>query len=375
MLEAILVIAQFGITSPNANYLHLRHLRRGLQIWTRLPLCRSELPTLLLVASIVSITFADDGAPQPPLRIGIIGLDTSHAIQFTKLLNADSPQPEFANCRVVAAYPHGSLDIESSTSRIDEYTAQVREMGVEIADSIDDLIHKVDAVLLETNDGRRHLEQAIPVLKTGKRTFIDKPMAASLADAIAIFDAAQHYNAPVFTSSALRFGSETRAVRKGAIGDVLACDICSPCSLESTHPDFSWYGIHGVEALFTVMGADCQTVARTHNDGQDFAVGTWKNGRIGTYRGMRVGLQSYGGVAFGTTDNRAVGSFDGYEPLLVEIVRFFRGGEPPVTAQETIEIFAFIEAADRSKRLGGTPVDIADVIKSEHKAAAQKRTW
>lgn len=327
-----------------------------------------------LTCAPMSLVIAED-APLPPIRVGIIGLDTSHVIHFTQLLNAPNPLPELAGFRVVAAYPFGSRTIETSSSRIKGYTDEMRKMDVAIVKSIDDLISRVDVVLLETNDGRLHLDQALPVLKSGKRMFIDKPMAASLADVVAIFAAAKHYNVPIFSSSALRFGKETQAVQAGAIGNVLGCDIYSPCSLESTHPDISWYGIHGVEALFTVMGTGCESVARVHTDGQDFAVGKWKGGRIGTYRGMRVGTMPYGGIAFGTTESRAVGVYDGYEPLLVNVVRFLRGAEPPVTAEETIEIFAFIEAADASKKLGGAPVSVDEIIKSANDEAARRRSW
>jgi predicted dehydrogenase len=317
---------------------------------------------------------ADDQSP-PDIRVGIIGLDTSHVIHFTRILNAEDPPPELAGCRVVAAYPKGSPDIESSVSRVPKYTQEVQEMGVEIVGSIAELLPRVDAVLLETNDGRPHLGQALPVLKAGKRMFIDKPMAASLVDVIAIFAAAKHYGVPVFSTSALRYGEGTLAAHQGSIGPILGCDTYSSCSLEPTHPDFFWYGVHGVEALFTVMGTGCQSVSRTHTAGEDVAVGVWEGGRIGTYRGMRVGKTTYGGIAFGTTGNLVVGTYGGYEPLVVDIVHFFRGGDPATTYHETIEIFAFMEAADLSKERNGTPVKIADLITEARLKAAKKRDW
>lgn len=318
---------------------------------------------------------AEDAAPAKPLKIGVIGLDTSHAIAFTQQLNADQPEPELAGCRVTVAYPQGSRDIESSTSRVPEYTAQMKAMHVEIVDTIDALISQVDAVLLESNDGRVHLEQALPVLKAGKPLFVDKPMAASLADVIAIFAAAEHYGAPVFSSSSLRYGQGTLAVRNGAIGDVLGCETHSPCHLEATHPDLMWYGIHGVESLFTVLGTGCESVARTHTADADLAVGVWNGGRIGTFRGVRAGVSDYGGLAYGTKGNQAVGSYDGYEPLVRDIVYFFRGGAPAVKPEETIEMFAFMEAADESKRQGGAPVPIAPILEHARTVAAEKQSW
>ncbi|MDC0935595.1 gfo/Idh/MocA family oxidoreductase, partial [Pirellulales bacterium] len=202
-----------------------------------------------------------------------------------------------------------------------------------------------------------------------------KPMAASLADVIAIYDAAKHYDCPIFSTSALRYGQGTLEVQGGSIGPVLGCDIFCPCSLEKTHPDFFWYGIHGVEALFTVMGTGCQSVSRTQTADGELAVGVWNEGRIGTVRGMRAGVQQYGGLAFGAKANQTVGSYRGYEPLVHDIVKFFRSGDPPTTEQETIEIFAFMEAADESKRRNGAVITIPEYIEQSRDKAARKRTW
>jgi len=342
-------------------------------------LCRPFLQTVL-VSSVVSISFACTAADEsseslPEVRIGIIGLDTSHVLRFTELFNADEQIPELAGCRVVAAYPKGSPDIESSVSRVPGYIEQIKSMGVEIVPSIEVLIDKVDAVLLETNDGRPHLRQALPVLKAGKPMFIDKPMAGSLVDVIAIFDAAKHYKTPIFSTSALRFGKGTLEVHGGSIGKVLGCDTFGPCSLEKTHPDLFWYGIHGVEALFTVMGTGCQTVTRTHTADTDFVVGVWEQNRVGSFRGMRAGAQQFGGMAFGTTGNQTVGSYEGYQPLVIGIAEFFRSGKPPTSEDETIEIFAFMEAADVSKQRGGVPVSIPEYINRARQQAEKKRTW
>ena len=318
---------------------------------------------------------ADQSTEEPAIRIGIIGLDTSHVIHFTKPLNDPQSSPQLAGCRIVVAYPKGSPDIESSVSRVPKYTEQVEQMGVEIVLSIEELISRVDAVMLTTNDGRPHLQQVLPVLRAGKRTFIDKPMAGSLADVLLIFEAAEHFDTPVFSSSALRFGKSTLAVRHGAIGEVQGCSTYGPCGLEKTHPDFFWYGVHGVESLFTVMGVGCRSVTRVHTPDTDVAVGMWNGGRIGSYRGLRSGAKQFGGTAFGTTTIESVGQNEGYESLLEAIVDFFRGGEPPVTPEETIEIFAFMEAADVSKRLGGVPVALESVLTKAREEAARKRCW
>ena len=188
-----------------------------------------------------SALYAQSGASQK--RIGIIGLDTSHSIAFTKALNAAGASADFKGYKVVAAYPKGSNDIISSAERIPGYTEEVKKLGVEIVSSIKELLKKTDYILLETNDGRLHLQQALEVIKAGKPMFIDKPIAASLKDAVAIFKAAEQNKVPVFSSSSLRFMTSAQEVAKGKVGKVLGADCYSPAHLEKTHPDLFWYAI------------------------------------------------------------------------------------------------------------------------------------
>ncbi len=306
---------------------------------------------------------------QPAGKIGIIGLDTSHSTAFTKAINSPDAKPEFAGFRVVAAYPRGSSEIKSSYERIPGYTEEVKKYGVEIVNSIDELISKVDYVLLETNDGRLHLEQAIPVFKAGKRVFIDKPLAAILEHAIAIFNAADYYKVPVFSSSSLRYITGASEVADGKIGKVTGADTFSPCTIEKTHPDLFWYGIHGVETLFTVMGTGCRTVTRISTPDTDVAVGVWNDNRIGTFRGTRSGKGGYGGTVYGENSNLTLGPYAGYDPLLVKILEFFKTGVEPVKREETLEIFAFMQAADVSKKKGGIPVELEKVMADAMKQA------
>jgi len=303
------------------------------------------------------------------LRIGIIGLDTSHATEFTKVFNATNASSDFGGYKVVAAYPQGSKDIESSISRIPEYTETVKKLGVEIVDSIPKLLEKVDVILLETNDGKPHLEQAIPVFKAGKTVFIDKPVAGSLPDAFAIYQAAKNYKTPVFSSSSLRYMSNMDDIVKNrSIGRILGAETYAPSTLEPSHPDFFWYGIHGIEALYTVMGTGCQYVSRIHTPDTDVVVGIWEGNRIGTFRGLRKGRTGYGGNAFGERGIKPLGDYNGYEALLKEIVKFFQTGVSPVSDEETLEIYTFMEAADESKRRGGAQVLLSEVKEKALKA-------
>ncbi len=300
------------------------------------------------------------------IRAGIIGLDTSHVLSFTKTLNTQPQKPEVMGVRMVAAFAQGSKDIESSTKRVPEYIEKVKAMGVEIVPSLEVLLDKVDVVFLETNDGRPHLEQLRPCLAAHKPVFIDKPIAGTLVDAIKIFDEAKAAGVPLFSSSSLRFGKTTQAVRGGSLGKVSSAETHSPASLEKTHPDLFWYGIHGVESLFTVMGTGCVAVKRgTTADGKITVTGTWDGGRKGTFTENK----GYGGKAIGEKGESAIGSYEGYDPLLFAAIHFFRTGIAPVSAEETLEIYAFMEAADESKRRNGAEVTLKEVMDKALKEA------
>ena len=300
-------------------------------------------------------------------RIGIIGLDTSHSIAFAKALNGPNPSANYKGFTISAAYPQGSADIESSVKRIPGYTEEVKKLGIEISSSIEELLTKCDYVLLETNDGRPHLAQALQVIKAGKPLFVDKPVAGSLSDAIAIYEAAKKYKVPIFSSSSLRYMETAQEVANGKIGKVLGADTFSPATLEKTHPDLFWYGIHGVEILYTVMGKGCKELVRIATTDTDIVVGTWADGRTGTFRGTRTGKHEYGGTAYGEKGTLTLGPFKGYDNLLDQIIAFFKSGIPPVSAEETLEIYTFMEAADESKRNGGRTVVLADVFRKAAK--------
>lgn len=300
-------------------------------------------------------------------RIGIIGLDTSHSIEFTKWFNRSDAGHETGGYKVVCAYPPGSRDIKESVSRIEPYTNDIKKYGVSIVGSISELLEQADVVCLETNDGRIHLEQAMPVFEARKPVFIDKPIAASLKDTLRIFEAAEKFNVPVFSSSSLRYTSNTIKASSGEFGKVLGADTFSPAKIEATHPDLFWYGIHGVEMLFAVMGSGCKEVRRIYTKDADIVTGTWEDGRIGSFRGTRSGKADFGGTAFCEKSNQALGPFSGYQPLLLKMVEFFQTGKSPVPANETSEIIAFMEAADLSKKRGGKPVQLASVFKKAGK--------
>ncbi len=296
------------------------------------------------------------------LRVGIIGTDTSHVPAFTQMLNDDAAAADHVpGARVVAAFKGGSKDVENSSNRVDGFASQIgARWGVEIVPDIPALLSKVDVVLLSSLDGRVHLEQARQVIAAHKPVFIDKPLAATLEDALEIARLAKAAGVPWFSSSSLRFGELASA---GKFPDTTGVSAFGPGDLEPHHYlDLSWYAIHTVEILYTLMGPGCESVTRTSTPDTDVVVGRWKDGRIGTVRAIRphsdYGAVVYRGRQIVEIKPQGAGS---YRPLVQQIVQFFQTGKAPVANEETLEIFAFMDAAQKSKEQGGQPVTLRAV--------------
>src|SRR5437773_6175845 len=305
-------------------------------------------PTLFTF--VLSVCASARAADPSPLRAGMIGLDTSHVPAFAKIFNDPKATGDLAAIKVVAGYP-GGTDIPASRDRVGKFTEQLRGMGIEIVDSIPKLLEKIDVVLLESVDGRIHFQEAVPVIEAGKPLFIDKPVAGSLADAIVIFKLAKKHNVPCFSSSSLRFAPGIQELLKNEkLGTIAGAATWGPCTYQEGTPDMFFYGIHGIEPLYALMGTGCGTVTRTQTKDTDLVSGVWKDGRIGSYRGIRKNKAEFGAVAFGSKGIVQTGREGGYEELCAEVGRFFKTGKPPVRAEQTTASFAFMEAAYESRR-------------------------
>jgi len=303
----------------------------------------SRVTTTAILFSAVLLFCPVCQAEEKVVRLGMIGLDTSHVIAFTKIIN--DPKNNYG-CRVVAGYPGGSPDMDASASRVEKFTEQLRDQfGVEIVGTIEELCEKVDGVLLESVDGRPHLKQARP-------------------------------NVPCWSSSAFRYAEGIVGIQNNEnVGEVKGCDVFGSSSWAEHHPDLYLYGIHPVTALFAVMGTGCQTVSRFRTESSDLVVGLWKDGRIGTFRDLRGGKSEAAVFIYGT-EGMVKAKSSGYKPLVDEIVRFFKTGKVPVSAAETIEIYAFMSAADESKALNGAAVSVKaliDRVREDSKPTAPRK--
>lgn len=297
------------------------------------------------------------------LRIGLVGLDTSHALAFLGLFNEAEANEHVSGGRIVAAFKGGSPEIEASRLRVDEFAQQAADIyGVKLYDNIEKLTHDVDAIMILSVDGRQHLEQFRQTLAGRKPVFIDKPLAGSLRDAVEIVQLARNTQTPCFSSSSFRYLPDSPLPRLGTVGQITAAFSYGPAEREPHHPDLFWYGIHSVEALYAALGSGCQQVVRTISDHADVVTGLWANGCVGTLQGNRDSYKGHGITVIGTKGIITGGERHSYHPLAREIMQFFRTGISPVPLDVTLEIHNFMEAAEESKRSSGMPVALADVL-------------
>ncbi|MBS4200555.1 gfo/Idh/MocA family oxidoreductase [Bacillus sp. FJAT-49732] len=288
----------------------------------------------------------------------MIGLDTSHVIAFTKLLNDPKHDHHVAGGEVIVAFPGGS-DMEFSYTRVDGYTQEMRDhFCVKIVQTPEEVVEESDAILLESVDGRVHLEQFSRIASFKKPTFIDKPFSTSSGDAKKIIQLAEQFGTPIMSCSSLRYSEGlTTALDNGEGGNIFGVDCYGPLAMEPTHGLF-WYGIHTVEMLYRVLGPGCEKVTVMNNDDHDLIVGEWKDGRIGSIRGNRKGNSSFGALIHREDGTQYVDVNADKKPyyasLLEEIIQFFKYGKSPINNLETLEITKFLEAANESRETGKT---------------------
>jgi hypothetical protein len=297
------------------------------------------------------------------LRIGIIGLDTSHSEQFTLRLNDPANPNHIPGARVVVAFPAGSPDIEESKSRIDGFTATVRDkFGVRIVGSVAEVCKDVDAILLLSLEGRPRLEQMKQIIAAGKPVFMDKPVAATLKDAVEIYKLAATAQVPVFSASAVRWYPGVLEVANAEKTPARSVISYGPAHVLPHHPDLFFYGIHPTEGLFTVMGGGCLSVTRTTTPSASIVTGLWSGNRTGTLHAIHEGAKGYKLIRFGDAQIIEQKSEGDYTPMLREIVKFFQTKQPPISPKQTLEIYAFMEAAEESTRRDGAHVSLREVM-------------
>lgn len=295
------------------------------------------------------------------LKIGIIGLDTSHVIAFTKLLNNPSERYHVQGGKVVVAFSGGSPDFELSMSRVEGFTRELRDnFEVKIVDSIEEVANESDAILIESVDGAVHYDQLRKLVAYKKPIFIDKPFSLSSKVAVEMIQLATGNQTPIMSTSALRYAeSLTNVLEITDKGRIIGADCFGPMELLDKQQGFFWYGIHMIEMLFTILGQGCKSVTTVTNKEHDVITGVWEDGRIGTVRGNRKGNSQFGALIHFEQGSEYVdinlNQKPYYASLLEQIIDFYSDGISRVPLSETKEVIRFVEASNESCHYG-TPI-------------------
>ncbi|RJE90325.1 gfo/Idh/MocA family oxidoreductase [Paenibacillus sp. 1011MAR3C5] len=295
-----------------------------------------------------------------PIRIGIIGTDTSHAVLFTRFINDINHQHHVQGGKVIAAFPGGSPDFPLSASRVDGFMETIEnEYGVERGVSPEAVASQCDALLLLSADGRVHMEQFHKLAPFRKPVFIDKPFALSVDEAISIFKLANHWDVPVMSSSSLRYAEPiVRDLDLHGRHHITTADVQGPLVIEPTQSHYFWYGLHSVEMLYAIMGPGCRQVQVVAEPSGERLIGLWSDGRQGTALCISEGdsrfmAHIHRGATISTLDAES-GATPYYASLIAQVMHFFQTGQSLVHWRETVEIIAFLEAAEKSRATGGS---------------------
>ena len=292
-----------------------------------------------------------------PLKIGLVGLDTSHVVAFSQIVNDPEHPHHIAGARIAAGFPGASDDFALSRDRVDDFTRQLRDdFQLEILGSPEEVAEQVDLLFISSVDGRAHRSFYERTAPHGKPTFIDKPFAVSSADAEAMVALAGREGLPLMSCSSLRFSEPFQeALQDDAQGELVGVDAFGPMAIEPTQPGWFWYGCHAVEMVVAAMGPGCRRVQGFRNDAFDALTAEWSDGRVATIRGMRRGHSSFGVTLHRDQGARFVDAYAGrppYADLLEAILSSLPEGRSAVPAAEMLQAVRLMEAGNTSRETG-----------------------
>jgi predicted dehydrogenase len=283
-----------------------------------------------------------------PIRVAILGLDTSHSVEFSRRMQApDCPEAQ----RVPGLRATACLRFPSpfqAESGQDQRQAQLQAWGVRIATDLDDLLREADAVMLEINDPTLHLPWFERVARCGKPVFIDKPLADTAVAGAHILRLAAEHGTVAASASPLRCDAALAAAC-ATMPKPLCVSVYGPLGRAPAGSSIVWYGVHAVEMLHRAMGAGAIAVTTRRDGNGATLIVDYGDRRRGTVE-LSEGAWIYGGCLRDskTAQAFAVNGDNLYQALLREVERFFRGGKPPATLADAYEVIAILDAADRS---------------------------
>jgi predicted dehydrogenase len=282
------------------------------------------------------------------IRIALIGLDSSHSVEFARRMQApDCPQDH----RVHGMRAVTCLRFETpfqDQQGLDDRQAQLESWGIEVTESFEDAVADCDALFVEINDAAYHLEYFTKVAELGKPFFLDKPLADTIDNGRKICSIAAARNVGFFSASSLRFVPALTAACE-TVPEPQCCTVYGPLGQAPAGSSIVWYGVHSFEMLQRAMGTGAQTLQTRQDESGVVVVVDYANGARGVVE-LTVGAYVYGGClrTSNTSAPFVVDMGSAYTDLLVEIGTFLAGGEAPMDMAETLEIMAMLDAAERS---------------------------
>lgn len=287
------------------------------------------------------------------MRLGAIGVDSSHLPEFTRRINALEGQ-----VRVVTFWDAGRHEMPAAD--VAKWRKTTLDMGVREAESMEELLGAVDGVMVLAVSGHRHEELAMPALKRGLPTYIDKPLTCDLAGAKRLLAASRASGARCYSASSLRFASEIASLDREKLGRLVAVDAFGPGELNPAMAGLFFYGVHTIEMVDAIWGREWGGVARVRastSADRDVLEMEYRDGRYAHLRMERKGCYDFGATVHG---EKGVASFrvdfsDVYNRLVRGMAGFFGGGPAPASLRDIVENVAVMEAGNASMSANGSP--------------------
>jgi predicted dehydrogenase len=286
------------------------------------------------------------------LNVAIIGLDTSHAVEFPRHFQAPDCPPDL---RIEGLRFERCLRFETpfqNKDGLDGRQRQLEKWGIRVTESFDEAVQGCDAIMIEINDPALHLEYFRKCATLGKPIFLDKPLSDSFQNGELVFEEARKRGIRFFSASSLRFVHEL----EDACRDVprpTAGAVYGPLGKAPSGSSIVWYGVHAFEMLQRAMGTGARGVFARYDASGVVATVSYGDGRRGVVE-LTEGSSNYGGTLRTKDGTRpfVVDMERAYAELLLRITDFFHGGAQPVTIVATREIMAMLDAAEHSVRSG-----------------------
>ncbi len=289
------------------------------------------------------------------IKIAVIGLDTSHSVSYPALMQG--PKRIISGMKVETCFPF--LTPFTTKKTLAERSEKLAALGVKVTENWDEALDGCDAVMLEINDGSFHLEYFKKVAALGKPVFLDKPLAATLADGRAIMRLARKHQTRVWSSSSIPFTAEFEKVPK-EVPEVRLAHMFGPLGIAPAGDSLIWYGVHVVESIQRLMGPGALNVRAIETPYSIAGIISYADDRQALMETVKK-TGYYGGRAQGflSGGEQKIYSFvcDNSKPkknFMQAIKSFFQGGPAPVSMASTFEGLAIMAAARKSIETGRT---------------------